>query len=254
MGIMYSFGIVFTQAAKEDDSASIQLDDYFGSVVRSIVTLFKCVTNGMSWDSVFESLLDVHWFYATVFLMYIIFATFSVLNVMIGQFCQVAIESAKEDDEEAITDQLANKHFYVAKLKLLFASLAEDIEDGLTLDIFEKNMHDARVEAYFHSLDIKIWDAWTLFRLLDEHGNRVIDMNQFIEGCLQLKGPATAIGLKKISSEIKWLENKIMKLDDEQKNIMKCLQDFKHDIHLSTITLKSLKCVDKTCDVQTHIC
>merc|ERR1712012_1367624 len=27
--IMYSFGIVFTQAAKEDDSASIQLDDYF---------------------------------------------------------------------------------------------------------------------------------------------------------------------------------------------------------------------------------
>merc|ERR1712129_184332 len=98
----------------------------------------------------------------------------------------------------------ANKHLYVQKLKQLFANLAMDNEDCFTLDTFEKNMNDERMEAYFQSLDIKISDAWTLFRLLDQSNDHVIDMNKFIEGCLQLRGPATAVDIRNLASEIHW--------------------------------------------------
>lgn len=206
--IMYSFGVVFTQAAKEHEveAGPTQLSYYYGSVMRSILTLFKSVTNGVSWELVFQPLHDEHWMYGCIFILYIIFATFAVLNVMTGQFCQAAMESAKKNDDDMICDLLANKEMYVTKLKSLFASLTEDAENRITLDTFEKSINNERIQAYFHSLDIKISDAWTLFRLLDEHNENAIDMTKFIEGCLQLRGPATAIDIKKLAHEIHWFD------------------------------------------------
>merc|ERR1712073_140756 len=81
----------------------------------------------------------------------------------------------------------------------------------MTLEMFEKNMNDERVEAFFHALDIKIYDAWTLFRLLGEDTSQPIDLDVFIGGCLQLKGPATAINLQELAKEVHWIGKHIDK-------------------------------------------
>merc|ERR1711920_192601 len=142
---------------------------------------------GIDWGEVFVQLQDVHWFYGIFWVLYIIFATFAVLNVMTAQFCQSAIESAKADDEDVLSEQLANKNVYVQKLRTVFANITDDDEDRITLDTFERHMNEKRMQDYFQSLDIKVADAWTLFKLIDESNDHVIDLDQFIEGCLQLK-------------------------------------------------------------------
>merc|ERR1712012_576320 len=118
--------------------------------MRSIITLFQCVTNGVSWELVFIPLHELHWLYGALFILYIIFATFAVLNVITGQFCQSAIDSAQKDVDTVICEQLANKKFYVQKLVELFKSISENDEDGITLSSFENYMRDERVRAYFH--------------------------------------------------------------------------------------------------------
>lgn len=226
--IMYAFGVVFTQAVKEEGPKApvpAQLQEYFGSVLRSMLTLFQSVTSGVSWEAVFRPLHALHWSYGCFFLLYIMFASFAVLNVMTGQFCQSAIESAKKDDDEVIVEQLANKTYYIRKLKMLFESLIEDIEDGITLRSFEETMNDEHVVAYFHALDIKIFDAWTLFKLLDEDNDNIIDLDMFIEGCLHLKGPASAINLQDLACEVHWFakhfDRKFLQLAKAQVKIKK---------------------------------
>merc|ERR1712060_1456 len=102
----------------------------------------------------------------------------------------------------------------------IFGSLTDDNEDSITLDTFAKHMSDKRMQAYFQSLDIKVSDAWTLFKLLDKSHDHAIDLDQFIEGCLQLKGPATAIDLKSLATEFHWfadhIDRKFSRLEDKQ--------------------------------------
>merc|ERR1712060_985441 len=111
---------------------------------------------------------------------------------------------AKADEDDVICEQLAYKDVYVEKLKLIFANLLDNDEECITLDTFEKHMREKRMQAYFHSLDIKVSDAWTMFKLLDKRSDHIIDLNQFIEGCLQLKGSATAIEIESLATEFHW--------------------------------------------------
>lgn len=214
--VIYTFGVVFTMAAKESgaDSASSRLGQYYGSLARSALTLFQSVTSGVDWEHVYQPLHDEHWLYGALFILYFVFAFFAVLNVMTALFCQSAIESVKKDDEEIISQQLANKSLYVHKLKQLFRTFDTEstAEDIFTLATFEQNMKNERIKAYFHSLDIKIADARKLFyRLLedDDSGNVAVDMDSFIEGCLELKGPATTMDLRDLSCEVRWLARRM---------------------------------------------
>lgn len=61
-------------------------------------------------------------------------------------------------------------------------------ETDLPRNFFEED----EVRAIFESLDLRARDSWTLFKLLDEEGNGDINLREFMEGCLRLRGPAKA--------------------------------------------------------------
>lgn len=212
--IMFCFGIVFTQVAR--DAPSEPMARHFGSLFQSVLTLFESITNGISWHNAYKPLNDAHLVYGVLFVLYVVFAQLAVLNVMTGQFCQTAIESSKHCDEEVISEQLANKHFYVSKFREIFSRLSND-GDSIALDTFEENLSDERLLAFLSSLGIKVADAWTLFKLLEKGEDHCIDLEQFVEGCLRLHGDATAIGMHSLEHEIRWfmqhLDRQISKLN-----------------------------------------
>jgi hypothetical protein len=123
----------------------------------------------------------------------------------------------------------------LAKLEMMFANLTEDNEDWITLNAFEKHMNERRMKAYFHSLDIKVSDAWTLFKLLDQDHAHAIDLDQFVEGCLQLKGPATAINIKTLETEFHWfaehIDRKFSALEINQAHLKSYITHAKPDIN-----------------------
>merc|ERR1712039_783280 len=102
-------------------------------------------------------------------------------------------------------------------------------------DTFERHLSERRMQAYFQSLDIKASDAWTLFKLLDESNDHVIDLDQFIEGCLHLKGPATAIDLKSLATEFHWfaehMDRKFLQVETKQEKLELHLHHRKSDVN-----------------------
>merc|ERR1719464_725907 len=116
MMILYGFGIAFTTgvtghlagrpAAGDPDDE--QLRTFWRTVPRSMFTLFKSIAGGISWHEVVVPLSDLGWAYVALFVCYITFIVFAVLNAVTAVFCQRAIESAQTDKELATMDLLVN--------------------------------------------------------------------------------------------------------------------------------------------------
>ncbi|CAE8727205.1 unnamed protein product, partial [Polarella glacialis] len=185
--IFYSFGVAFTQSTsdycREAAGALLQpgsglslssvspmcenpeLQIYWSFLASSMFTLFKAIAGGVSWHSVVLPLEPVGWFIIVLFVAFICFTSFAVLNVITGVFCQSAMESANLDNEIAVMQQLASREEHVEAIKKLFNAIDQDASNDITMDEFEEKLEDARVIAYLDCMGIDCSDAWTLFQV-----------------------------------------------------------------------------------------
>jgi len=222
--ITYFFGVLFTHAAVEhmnflyaqgkDDEIDPALLKWWGSLPESMFTLFKSITGGVDWDNCVRALEGVHIMWVCLYVFFISITFFAVLNVVTGVFCNSAIEGAKYDRDLLMHDLVENKNTYVDKIRDVFVSIYEKIDEdksgAITLEEFEEHIHDDRVQAYFALLELDTTDAFALFKLLDQDGSNNLDPDEFIDGCLKLKGSARSIDLAKLSYEHQWLSKKLM--------------------------------------------
>ncbi|CAE7376338.1 Scn11a [Symbiodinium sp. CCMP2592] len=218
--IMYTFGILFTHAYTDytshkastgtiadmtctEPSTECELRSYFGSVLVSILLLFAAISDGISWISLITPLWEASGdtgVWLIMFLAYIALVEFAVLNVVTGVFCQNAIESASLDQEMVIETQLKSKQLYTDQVCDLFHLMDEGKKGELTAIAFEQHINDPQVAAYFRALDMDLNNVWKLFTLLDPDGSGTIDLQEFVEGCLKLRGPATRLDMELVLS------------------------------------------------------
>lgn len=217
--IIYGFGIVFTQASTlylmdsqtgdgaldDADPILIAIDEYWKDLPASMLTLFMAICGGVSWENALRPMSVVSEWCAFLFLFYISFCYFAVLNVVTGVFCQSAIESAQSDHEMIMQNIIHNKEAHIRKVRSLFCNLDADESGYISLVELEENMHKKSVQTYFEALELDVSDAWTFFKLLDTDGGAAIEIEEFLLGCLRLRGPARALDLAKMQHDHQWL-------------------------------------------------
>merc|ERR1719203_2210835 len=120
--VFYGFGIVFTEVVVQahyppDDEHGKSLKVFWGTLPRSIFTLLKAISGGVSWHEVVIPIAQISWTLVALFLCYFVFTYFVVLNVMTGVFCQSAIESASLDKELATMQLLADKQEWTMAMR-----------------------------------------------------------------------------------------------------------------------------------------
>jgi len=211
MLLIYVFGIFFTQTVLDSGYSGFEdsylIYKYWGTLGLSMTTLFKSVSGGVSWEDAVDPLDSISWLLIVVFYIYISFAYFAVLNVVTGVFCQSALESAQRDQDMLMQQIMANKQNHVKKVKELFQDIDCDNSGFITLQELESRMEDAAVQAYFNSLELDVHDAWTFFKLLDTDEGHTIEIEEFIMGCMRLRGPAKALDVARIMHENQLISN-----------------------------------------------
>jgi len=226
--VLYLFGILFTQAATEhtivQGCTNKDLCTYFGSLWRTAYTLFKAITGGLSWEEAASPLGHVHLIWEVLFICYISFTYFAVLNVVTGVFCQSAIESAAHDKDMVVQAQLANKRLYTEQLQDLFSSIDANNRGHITFHMLEECLNDPNLQAYFDALGITSEDAWNLFTLLDENESNSLDIDEFVTGCLKLRGSARSIDSHMLMYESRWTMKKVTNLAQAFQELLNMLQ------------------------------
>mmetsp|Transcript_105612 Transcript_105612/g.251778 ORF Transcript_105612/g.251778 Transcript_105612/m.251778 type:complete len:747 (-) Transcript_105612:124-2364(-) len=215
--IMYVFAIILAQAAIERlvlikdlpgdqwDAQDTTLKFFWGSLGDSVSTLFMSITGGISWQVAELPLTQLSVVWKVVFFLYMAFVMFAVLNVMTGVFCQSAIESAARDHDMVMQNVVQDKDAHMRKFRLLFQMLDLDDTGYITINELEERMEDVKVKTYFEALELNIDDVWTFFRLLDCDSGQEIDIEEFIFGCMRLRGNATALDLAKLMHSHAWI-------------------------------------------------
>lgn len=168
------------------------LDMHFGSLVRTGFTLFKIVAGGVDWGEM-AVLLDNDWLFGQCVLVgYVGFTLIAVMNVISGVFLDTAMERAKQERE-----------LYLVKSAQTVFERADHTRDGtITWADFEISMAHVDVETFFSSIDLDVSQAQGLFELLDTSSDGFISSDEFLKGCLRLRGPAKALDLLALSREV----------------------------------------------------
>lgn len=210
--IIYAFSIVFTQAATDpvlksrlDSDMVLRLDEFYGTIPRSCYCLFQAFSGGLDWGEAAKPLGKIGAVYSLLFIAFISFVCFAVMNVITGTFCQNAIESAQKDHDIVIQEHVAARSMYKDQLESLFQDMDFMKTGSLTLCDFEEALKNRSIQDFFQSLEIDITDAWTIFKLLDQQGSQEVDLEEFVVGCLRLRGAATSVDLAKLMYDVDWL-------------------------------------------------
>lgn len=235
--IIYVFAIVFTQATADflngsdldhlsDDDIYI-LKKYWGNLWLSMYTLYMTMTDGIHWDKVVHPLGEMSALWAVLFVAFIAWQIFAVLNVITAVFCESAMQAAQRDHDMLMHSIVTNQSKHSSKLRKLFSSIDVEQTGVITFEQLEEHIKDEKVQAFFHSLELDIWDAWSFFKLLDADGRHEIEIEEFLLGCLRLQGGAKSLDVAVLTQEQQWLSKKLMGfmnfVEEEFTQVKSCL-------------------------------
>jgi len=202
--VLYVFSIFCVQLVSESaagDPATIaegtEAHDFFGSIDRSLLVLYQAMTGGIDWKSASDVLVK-HGspIMGLCFSLYIFFAVLALTNVITGVFVEAALATAKKESSEDLVDRLRD----------LVAQLDSEDDDHMTWKEFEGLLSQSPMESYFKSVDLSLSEAQSLFKLLDIEETGIIKKEQFVMGCLRIHGPAKAMDLITLMSEMRRLQ------------------------------------------------
>lgn len=90
----------------------------------------------------------------------------------------------------------------------------KDGSGDITLGELEGDIQNARVQAYFSHLNLDIDNAWQIFEFLDEDAIGTVSIEEFVFGCLRLRGYATTIDVQSLQLNISKQTKKMVEFMD----------------------------------------
>jgi len=210
--IIFVFGIFLTlnvtynlkgldEQVRSTDQAGLVAD--FGTLGAACYTLFKAISGGISWQEISDPLFEMEWAAGAVFVSYVFFTVFSLLNIINGIFVDYAISSVQNDRDEVIHAQLTSDESISRQLRDIFKQADCDGSGSLSLDELETHLSDPKVIKHFGLLGIEISEARSMFKLLDLSRSGNIGVDEFVFGCMRIKGAAKTVDLLTLMYENK---------------------------------------------------
>jgi len=179
-----------------------KLKDAFGTLFASAFTLGKAVTGGTDWGEVYMLLEPMNWPYKCFYVLFQIFAALALLNVITAVFVESTMQRSSRDRESAVVDEISSRKELQVRISALFEEFDEDRDGQIRKEELKAHMQKKHVAAYFSSLGVDVTQAGKLFLLLDRDGSGFIDRQEFLHGCLRLRGDAKSVDLAVLQSDV----------------------------------------------------
>eukprot|EP00415_Alexandrium_ostenfeldii_P000570 UN0570 len=218
----FVFGVTFTVAASGEMNTSAKWRDpvnddlrmFFGTLDRSSLSLFMAMSGGIDWSETYGALKNLPGFYRYVFLLYISFCTFAVVNIVTGVFVEHAMQSNSLDRDITVQEELESKKEYLRSMRQIFEEMDDDDTGSITLEEFEAKLGDERVVAYFNAMKLDVSNARRLFWLIDRDHSQEVDIDEFLTGVYNLQGESRALDTKLMQCEVRFLQENFMTVAD----------------------------------------
>merc|ERR1711957_339785 len=129
-------------------------------------------------------------------------------NAVTAILVEIAVVRAKEDKDEYMVNQLRE----------LIVQMDKDASGQISWPEFKGSLTRKQMRDYFKAIEVDTSEAKGVFSLLDMNNNGHIDTEDFLSGCLRLRGPAKSMDLLLLTQETRRMISK-------QFNMLKALAE-----------------------------
>jgi len=197
--LMYIVGVILTQIATSHrlnlgpaDPEADLLQLWWGTLGRTILSLYEAILGGVDWDDVITPLMEIHIMLGGVFAAYIAFTLLAMMNVITGIFVESALKNAERMKDAS----------FMSHVRSLYKAADVDNDGTISKVEFETCMGDPAVQVYMEQLGINMADARYLFHVLDDDQSGTIDSEELLNGLIRLKAGAKFTDIMTILQEI----------------------------------------------------
>lgn len=200
-------------------------ESLFGSVEKSMMTLYVCLTEGCGFDVVQPMAMTKPWV-VVYFYLFTFVTTFGILNVIVGLFCENIMMAANESERELAQASEDRRLTILWKLKELFVSLDQDGSESISRDEFYRALEeDDQVLTCLEELGLQ--DEAHLFDILDIDQSGSLSVPEFFEGMMIfIRGnePARAKDIMVTHLNSQWLRSHLHAVQHESKRSFRRLE------------------------------
>jgi len=203
--MLYIVAIALTQATFNvcaGDESGEPLCEHFGTLWRSLFSLYKAIYGGILWGDLVRVLAELEVIYVITFISMISFSLIVVVNIVMGIILEIEQDVSYREREALIEDEIRERENYVSMMEEVFKEVDINMSGDISLDEFELSLQDTRMEALFSAMQMDLHDVRSLFDLLDRDRNGQVGLEEFILGCLRLKGQARSADIVKLQLEV----------------------------------------------------
>merc|ERR1719379_1678286 len=168
--------------------ADFNKEQYFGGILRSMVTLFNIVIMTGDWDVVCRAIVEKQPGMFIFFLSFIMLTTFGLTNVIIGVVVDNVISQAGEAESDFnAADRLKRVDLLKALAKACFV-FDTDGDGFITKEEFEKALQQDEVRSHFDGISALPlgWESEELFWILNMNADQRLTHHEFVLSMLRL--------------------------------------------------------------------
>eukprot|EP00913_Durusdinium_trenchii_P023959 g22501.t1 len=199
--LLYLCALIFAQGISESLADDVFLDqeeavrNHFGSVGRTMLSLYMSVTGGADWIIYYEILEYTGFLYPWLFLAFTFLFTFALVNILTALFVEKAVEGAKPEREYRILHERQKLAHQAAELRELFFKMDLDHSGRISWEDLE-GMLDSNIVAFMGSIGLEVTDAEFLWKLVaGEDGD--LEITTFVDTCMAVRGQASTLDVQK---------------------------------------------------------
>jgi Ca2+-binding EF-hand superfamily protein len=245
--VLYVFAIASVEliGKHEDFVNSAHTQERFGTLYKSMFTLFQVMTLDTWADSVVRPLMEKQPYLCLYFIFFITVSVFVLMNLITAVIVENAFSIAKDDEEMKAKQVEKRNQDEIKGLAIMFKDLDEDQSGELNKREFLNALTKPKFLNKLKMLDMKEEDCYEVWDLLDD-GDGLLTVEEFTGGLRRMKAGARS---KDILDMLKRLRNSLAQAERLQHDV-DCLGDVMEDLQeeLGTLT-QDLDLVGDVCNV-----
>lgn len=188
----------FVTAHFQETGESTEL---FGSYQASLLTLYKATTSGEDWGVSYDVLHSMSATGSTLFLLFLAFVQFALVNIITGIFVDTAMKSVTQNSQLRAEDHHREEVCHYKELVALLSSADQDSSGSLTREELHAGFHKGEVVRMLALLGLKWNNVVELFDIMStNYHDGKVNVEEFVESCMSLKGSATGFDLHMLHS------------------------------------------------------
>jgi len=221
--IVFMFSLVFVLETgghfgenPEDLDTLLSSDLYkqFGSVQRSMLSLYAAATGGQDWQMFYFTLEPTGELACFIFILFIAFIQIALVNILTGIFVEKALKSAVPDVEVQAREHKRAIEKERKELRELCAALDQsgDANGAISPKEFESSDAD-KLKDHLKFMGLEMQDIQALFDLLSGRQKGEVNTETFISACMRMR-TGSSVDIQRILCETSVLASHLKRIEN----------------------------------------